>query len=316
VIEIVRFDHISIAVREMEPQVERLEGLFGFRYVGRFEEDAFSGANLEVPGSSDMGWEVLAPSGPDSYLHRFLNGEHGPGLHHVAMQVRDLDQAVEAMRDEGVEPWGTPGEGPDERPGEGRVPDAAESGDPADERGVVYIHPKMGGHGFLFQLYAGEAWHRGEPWEDEGEHTLGIKAINHLSHAHPSREQLADWYERVLGLQTIYRSPDGVAEAGFRTQVLETPTGQMRWEILEPAGSDSFLQRFLEQRGPSIHHVTFEVHDWQRALDACRYHGIQPFGHRDGITDGVPWHEAFIHPRDTGGMLAQIFWQAEPGVWI
>jgi 4-hydroxyphenylpyruvate dioxygenase-like putative hemolysin len=83
-----------------------------------------------------------------------------------------------------------------------------------------------------------------------------------------------------------------------------------------PAGQDSFVARFLERRGPSIHHVTFEVADWERAVAACARHDVTLFGERTGETRGVTWREAFIHPRDTGGLLVQFFWQAEPGVWI
>ena len=98
--------------------------------------------------------------------------------------------------------------------------------------------------------------------------------------------------------------------------MLETPTRQLRFEVIAPAASDCFVQRFLDRRGPAIHHVTFEVGDWDRAVAACAYHGVAIFGERSGETSGVPWREAFIHPRYTGGMLAQFFWEAEPGVWV
>jgi 4-hydroxyphenylpyruvate dioxygenase-like putative hemolysin len=296
VIDVVRFDHISIAVPEMDPQIELLERLFGFRFSEKFESDeGFFGANLDVPGRSGLGWEVIAPNGPDSYLHRFLK-RPGAGLHHVTIQVRSADQAVEALRAEGVEPWGL-------------------RQDDDEPREVLYIHPRSGGHGFLFQLYEGEPWHDGVSFEDMGDHTLGIVAVNHLSHAHPSRGDLGDWYERVFGMETVHESPAGEG-AGFVTRVLETPTRQLRFEILEPAGAGSFVQRFLDQRGPSMHHVTFEVGDWARAIAACEHHGVPVFGVRHGETRGVKWSEAFIHPRHTGGMLVQFFWQAEPGVWI
>jgi hypothetical protein len=45
-------------------------------------------------------------------------------------------------------------------------------------------------------------------------------------------------------------------------------------------------------------------------------HGVKPFGERSGEREGARWNEAFIHPRDTGGMLVQIFWQERPDTWI
>ena len=313
-----------MAVPALEPYVRRFAELFGFRPASRWrdERNGYDGVVLEIPGSSDVDWEVLAPYRKDCHLHRFLESSLGPGLHHVAFEVRDLRAAADELRAAGIEPW---------TPGAAGQDAAGNDGDGDDgDHDELFIHPRRGGHGFLFQLYAA-----GVPsWRPEGSaaepppdaepardappvpaHTLGIKAINHLSHAHPDRAALSAWYEDVLGMGTCYRSPDG-EHAPFSTQVLETPTGQMRWEVLQPGAPASFVQRFLEARGPAMHHVAFEVWDWACALDACAHHGVPTFGQREGETGGARWHEAFIHPRHSGGVLAQIFWQERPGVWI
>jgi len=325
VIDVVRFDHVSMVVPEIDPQVELLESLFGFRYAGRFEEGGLIGANLDVPGHSGMSWEVIAPDGPDSYLRRFLDGPQGTGIHHLALQVRDIQQARAALRAEGVEPWGagddlaaTTGTAGDEPAGDAVPLDAHGARESGRVRDVAYIHPRRGGHGLLFQLYAGQPWHVPEPFADDRADTLGIIAINHLAHASSDRMELARWYAQIFGMSLVYLQADSVVPpaSGFRTAVVEASTGQLRIEVIAPAGPDSFVAGFLERRGPSIHHVTFEVEDWERAVAACAHHGVALFGERDGETRGVPWREAFIHPRDTGGMLVQFFWQAEPGVWI
>src|SRR4029079_19140524 len=97
---------------------------------------------------SGLGWEVLAPNGPNSYLHRFLQGPSGPGIHHVAMRVPDIQAAAASLRAEGSEPWGmrerdVPTENGDARPHD----------DDEEHGGVAYIHPRQGGNGFLYQLY-------------------------------------------------------------------------------------------------------------------------------------------------------------------
>lgn len=302
-LDITRIDHISMAVPDLDAQVTLLEGFFGFHRTDGWVQDraGYRGASLHVPGSSAVAWEVLAPDREDCYIQRFLDGPNGPGLHHVALQVPDVGAAADELRGLGIEPWGP------------ALPEP-------DGWGETYIHPRRGGHGFLFQFYqSGETAPRHDPgrWfpPPDAPHTLGITAVNHLSHAHPDREQLGTWYERVFGMRTFHQSP-GVEQADFLTRVLETPTGQMRWEILQPARPDSFVQRFLDARGPAMHHVTFEVGDWERAVLACEHHGVPTFGDRAGVTDGARWREAFIHPRYTGGFLAQIFWEERPGVWI
>ncbi|MSQ29211.1 MAG: hypothetical protein EXR68_01820 [Dehalococcoidia bacterium] len=329
-LEITHIDHISMALPALDPALALFEGLFGFRRRERWvrAEEGYEGVALDIPGRSGVGWELLAPCGPDSYIQRFIDGPTGPGLHHVAIGVPDVDAAVVELRRLGIEPWGTPAAQPD-----GRWQEA-------------YIHPRRGGNGFLFQLYStpSAAHARGdasappsatpappppitaeagaEGGAEDGDagtpdpaYTLGINAVDHLSHAHPDREQLGAWYESVLGMRPLHHSPPEES-ADFATLVLETPTRQMRWEIIQPGGPDSFVQRFLDARGPAIHHVTFEVADWMQAIAACEHHGIETFGEREGETDGAAWREAFIHPRDTGGLLTQFFWQQRPGVWI
>ncbi len=299
-IDILQFDHISMSVPVMGPQVDFLTRVMGFRLLDQNESDeGYFSASFGVPGRSGLGWEVLVPNGPESYLHRFLSGASGPGLHHVALRVRSIHQTAAAIREQGIEPWGYRGH--DEEESEG---------------GVVYVHPRSGGYGFLFQMYAGDPWHEAHAFDDEGEHTLGITAVNHLSHAHPDRGELGDFYERLFGMKTIFTSPGDGSDSGFKTRVLETNTEQLRFEIIEPAAPTSFVQKFLDARGPSMHHVTFEVGDWERAVSACAHHAIPIFGERTGQTDGAAWKEAFIHPKHTGGMLVQFFWQERPGVWI
>ncbi len=301
-LDIRQIDHISQIVSDPEPVLALYQELFGFRLAGSWDEEneGYRGLNLSVPGRSGVGWEILSPTRPDSFVRRFLDSPHGPGLHHVTMQVPSVADAARELQVLGIEPWGGP----------------ENEGSDWDE---VFIHPRDG-HGFLFQITGvhAEPWHNpATPIRVAGQtasHTLGIAAVNHLSHAHPRREELAAWYELVFGMMGIYAA-DGT-DGPFATAVLESPTQQMRWEVLQPFGDDSFVQRFLDVRGPAMHHVAFEVHDWQQALDACAYHDIPVFGARDGMTEGARWHEAFIHPRFTGGVLVQFFWEERAGIWI
>jgi methylmalonyl-CoA/ethylmalonyl-CoA epimerase len=77
-------------------------------------------------------------------------------------------------------------------------------------------------------------------------------------------------------------------------------------EVLEPAGADGFLQRFIAQRGPGIHHVTFAVPSLAEACDRARAHGYSIVGYDDSDPE---WKEAFLHPRQAQGIVVQF---AEP----
>jgi methylmalonyl-CoA epimerase len=295
-IEIVSIDHFGQAVAELKPQAEFLERVLGLRRSATFERPGFRGMTLAIPGSSRMGWELLAPDGPESYLHRFLDGVRGPGLHHVAIGVSSVEATREAIRASGYEPH--------------------EDGDSH----VTYLHPARGGQGFLYQFFDQhdpQSWYGVEPFEDDGEHTLGIIAVNHIAHAHPVLDELGDWYETMLGFQTfLQEGSNKTPGTEFETRVLDAPTKQMRVEVISPTHPDSFIQRFLDQRGPAVHHLTIEVSDWDRAVAALEHHDVRTLGERSSNTGRAQWREAFIHPKETGGVLLQFFWQVEPGVWI
>jgi methylmalonyl-CoA/ethylmalonyl-CoA epimerase len=296
-IDVLKIDHLSQVVPELDPQIEFLERVLGLRLVGRYDSDSFVSATLAIPGFSEIGWELMAPRGADSYLQRFLDSTLGPGLHHLAMKVGSVEETRAEIRAAGNEPWD-------------------EDGKPNQ----TYLHPAHGGQGFLFQFYDSgdeDSWYETPPFEDDGEHTLGIIAVNHIAHAHPDRDKLGEWYERMLGFETFAKTGSNEnPDAEFNTRVLDAPTRQMRIEVISPTREDSFIQRFLDERGTAVHHLTVEVADWDRAVAALEHHGIRTFGERSSSTDGVPWKETFIHPKVTGGVLLQFFWQAEPGVWI
>ncbi|PYN56846.1 MAG: hypothetical protein DMD92_15135 [Candidatus Rokuibacteriota bacterium] len=74
-------------------------------------------------------------------------------------------------------------------------------------------------------------------------------------------------------------------------------------EILEPLGADGFLHRFLAQRGPGIHHVTFRVPRLRPACDRAEAAGYTIVGHDDSNPE---WQEAFLHPKQALGIVVQL----------
>ncbi len=97
--------------------------------------------------------------------------------------------------------------------------------------------------------------------------------------------------------------------------MLTVPGSEIIWEIIQPVGEESHVQRYIDGRGAGLHHVTLQVHDWDQAMKACEHHGTPTFGLTEGETDGARWCDNFIHPKQTGGVLVQLFWEERPGVW-
>jgi methylmalonyl-CoA epimerase len=291
-----RVDHIAQVVPELVPQRELLEGLFGFRLEREWEDEATDSARviLAVPGRGGLRWELLAPRGAESELQPFLDGPHGPGIHHVSMEVADITAAAGELRAAGVEPRATTA---------GSAPRLDVPAD-ADGRGLAFHLHAAGA--FAPPLAVEEA-------PDAG--TLGVIGIDHVCHVTPDRDELGGWYARLFGMRETHRTPPGQHD-DLADLVMDVPGGQMRWEVLQPVGEGSFVQRFLDRRGPSVHHIAFEVADWARALAACERHGLSPFDESTGETDGAAYRDVFLHPRETGGVLVQLFWEETRGAWV
>jgi methylmalonyl-CoA/ethylmalonyl-CoA epimerase len=79
----------------------------------------------------------------------------------------------------------------------------------------------------------------------------------------------------------------------------------MKIELLEPHRVDTndFLRRFLDQRGPGPHHLTFKVPDIRDALARCETAGIAPVNVDLSDPD---WQEAFLHPKAATGVVVQL----------
>lgn len=131
---------------------------------------------------------------------------------------------------------------------------------------------------------------------------IGIKRLDHVCWAVHKLEDALPLLTKLMGMRETGRWEN--EEQGFRGISLELPGGTAHFELLEPLGENSYLHRFLDERGPGLHHVTFEVSDIDSAAQAVRDYGIEPFR---GVQRGHGWAETYIHPKDSGGVLFQFY---------
>jgi methylmalonyl-CoA epimerase len=96
-----RIDHIGVAVEEIEPALELYRDSFEMTLAHReiVQEQGVEAVLLDV-GENHV--ELLAPLGADTPVGRFL-AKQGPGLHHVAYQVNDIDATLESLRQAGLQ---------------------------------------------------------------------------------------------------------------------------------------------------------------------------------------------------------------------
>lgn len=93
-------DHIGIAVEDLEAVLAVYRDSLGLPLVHRetVTEQGVEAALLDV---GDAHVELLKPLGPETTVGRFLS-RRGPGLHHVAYRVADIERALSELREAGI----------------------------------------------------------------------------------------------------------------------------------------------------------------------------------------------------------------------
>lgn len=96
-----RIDHIGVAVAQLEPALELYEERFEMTLAHRevVEEQGVEAVLLDL-GENHV--ELLAPLGEDTPVGKFL-ARQGPGLHHVAYQVSDIEATLQMLQQAGLE---------------------------------------------------------------------------------------------------------------------------------------------------------------------------------------------------------------------
>jgi methylmalonyl-CoA epimerase len=95
-----RIDHIGIAVEDLDAALELYERAYGMTLVHR-ETVAEQGVEAVLLDVGENHVELLAALGPDTPVGKFL-AKKGPGIHHVAYQVTDIESALAGLKDSGL----------------------------------------------------------------------------------------------------------------------------------------------------------------------------------------------------------------------
>jgi methylmalonyl-CoA/ethylmalonyl-CoA epimerase len=95
-----RVDHIGVAVEDIDASLELYERDYGMTLVHR-EIVAEQGVEAVLLDVGENHIELLAPTGPDTPVGKFI-AKKGPGMHHVAYQVDDIDATLAALKQAGL----------------------------------------------------------------------------------------------------------------------------------------------------------------------------------------------------------------------
>ena len=96
-----RIDHVGVAVEDLDSAIELYEAGFEMELAHR-ETVESQGVEAVLLDVGDGHIELLRPLGPDTAVGKFV-AKRGPGLHHVAYAVDDIDAALDRLKQEGIE---------------------------------------------------------------------------------------------------------------------------------------------------------------------------------------------------------------------
>jgi methylmalonyl-CoA/ethylmalonyl-CoA epimerase len=125
--------------------------------------------------------------------------------------------------------------------------------------------------------------------------------IDHIGIATRGIEESLAFWRDALGLEV--KHTETVEEQGVRVAML--PVGEPRVELLEPTGPDTPVGKFLEKRGPGIHHVAVRVADIRATLARLKTEGARLIDEEPRVGAGGCL-VAFVHPAASGGVLLEL----------
>jgi methylmalonyl-CoA/ethylmalonyl-CoA epimerase len=134
-----------------------------------------------------------------------------------------------------------------------------------------------------------------------------IRGLAHVAIAVRSIAEARGFWE-ALGLEIA--TIEEVPQEGVRVALI--PVGETHIELLEPSGPDSPVAKFLEKRGPGLHHLCLASDDLAADDSALAAAGVERL--RAGPTAGAgATRVQFVHPRSAGGVLVELSEGGEKG---
>lgn len=130
---------------------------------------------------------------------------------------------------------------------------------------------------------------------------MKVSHIEHIGIAVVSLKEAVPFYETLLGTKCY--SIEEVADQKVKTAFFKV--GGTKIELLESTDPEGPVGKFIEKKGPGVHHIAFAVDNVNEALKDAANAGIQLIDKQgrkgaEGLTIG------FLHPKSTFGILTEL----------
>ena len=127
-----------------------------------------------------------------------------------------------------------------------------------------------------------------------------IKKVNHIGIA---VADLDEGIQRYKAMGFAYDKTEEVPSQKVNTAFFEA--GESHVELLAATSAESPIAKFLQKRGPGIHHICVEVEDIDAALATYKAEGLKLI-HEEPFIGAGGHRVAFVHPKATGGVLLEL----------
>ena len=131
---------------------------------------------------------------------------------------------------------------------------------------------------------------------------MAIKRIDHIAIAVQDLNQSLGFWEHALGLHVheVRNVPEQAVDIAFLS------VGASEVELVNPVTTDSGIAKWMQKRGPGIHHICFEVDDIRATMAELTAKGMELIDKEPRTSkDGKLY--AFVHPKSAGGVLVELY---------
>jgi len=130
---------------------------------------------------------------------------------------------------------------------------------------------------------------------------MNISKIEHIGIAVESLEKAIPYYETLLGSKCY--AIEEVIDQKVKTAFFKV--GETKIELLESMDPEGPIGKFLERKGPGVHHIAFAVDQVDSALAEAELAGIQLVD-KKGRKGAEGLNIGFLHPKSTFGVLTEL----------
>jgi len=130
---------------------------------------------------------------------------------------------------------------------------------------------------------------------------MSVSHIEHIGIAVNSLEETIPYYEKLLGTKCY--AVEEVADQKVKTAFFKV--GETKIELLESTDPEGPIGKFIEKKGPGIHHLAFAVDNIDNALTKAEEDGIRLID-KKGRKGAEGLNIGFLHPKSTFGVLTEL----------